>query len=213
MRPLVASTDASSTKRLIRDHEVEVDARSGLISVLGGKWTTYRAMAQDGVDAVQRSLEIAVSEPRTQAYKLAGSDGYHPDFWQKLVAEYGMSSLTAQHLAEKFGAEAAEACALAKGRPELWLPLVAGLAPIRAEVVYAVQEEMAMTLEDVLARRIGLQFFSWRAAIEAAPAAAGLMAPILGWSHADEQAAVSRYVNRICSAMQRIGLEPDTSMA
>ena len=213
VRPLVASTDASSTQRLIRDHEVEVDARSGLISVLGGKWTTYRAMAQDGVDAVQRGLGIAVCEPRTRAYKLAGSDGYHPDFWQQLAAEYGMSSLTAQHLTEKFGAKAAEACGVAKGRPELWLPLVAGLAPIRAEVVYAVRQEMAMTLEDVLARRIGLQFFSWRAAIEAAPVAAGLMAPILGWSHADEQAEVSRYVNRICSAMQRIGLEPDTSMA
>src|ERR1700675_487165 len=118
VRPLVRAKHARETKKLIREHEVEVEEKSGLISILGGKWTTYRAMAEDTIDAVQRQLGVErLSSTRT--HRLAGVVGYHPDDWRLLASEHGVSDLTAKHLLEKFGAEASAVLALALENPGL----------------------------------------------------------------------------------------------
>lgn len=212
VRPLVSS-GAGDTKRLIRDHEVEIDSASGLVSVLGGKWTTYRGMAEDGVDAVQRQLGMPVTPSPTRDHPLAGAAGYTSEYWRTLAEQYGVTAATARHLAEKFGTRAAQVCSLAQQQPALSAPLVDGFPAIQAEVAYGVQHEMARTLEDVLARRIGLQFFGWKLAIDAAPRAAAIMAPLLTWSEAEQHSAVEQYVSAIATAAQRIGLEPGCLMA
>jgi glycerol-3-phosphate dehydrogenase len=196
VRPLVRAKQARQTKNIIREHEVEVDAKSGLISILGGKWTTYRAMAEDTIDVVQKQLGRD-SPCATRHHRLAGSDGYAPDHWKALASEYRLSAATAHHLSEKFGTEASAVLTIAEERSELKLPLITGAPPIQAEIVYCARREMAVTIEDVLARRIGLQFFSWRLAVEAAPVVATHLARELGWSEGQKSQAIQDYVGKI----------------
>jgi len=213
VRPLVAHKDASDTRKLIRDHEVEVEPESGLISVLGGKWTTHRAMAEDGINAVVQRLGMAEKPCTTAHHLLNGANGFTADYWQVLVNNYGVPPALAQHLAEKFGTNATQVLEIA-GQERPWgSPIVEGLPPIRAEIVYSVRYEMAMTIEDVLARRLGLQLFSWASAIEAAPLVGSLMAGLLGWNATETQQAVDRYVYRISRLMRKIGLVRDTPVA
>jgi glycerol-3-phosphate dehydrogenase len=206
MRPLVASVNSRRTKELIRDHEVEVDSSSGLISVLGGKWTTYRAMAEDAIDAAMKFLAITAVPCITGKHRLAGSEKWSPNFWEELVREYGISKETARHLSHKFGTAAKEVLDLAKEDSRLGEPIVEGSASVLAEVVYGVREEMATAIEDILARRTGLQFFSWEQARAAAPAVGAILARELGWSPAQQNDAVEGYISKIGRLMELIGL-------
>jgi glycerol-3-phosphate dehydrogenase len=207
VRPLVSSGDSRDTKKLARDHEVEIDRQSGLISILGGKWTTYRAMAEDTVDAAARYLGLPAACCCTQDYSLLGSDGYSSDYWQALVKEHGLPEATARHLAEKYGARAREVMELIKRDATLGAPLVKGLAPLRAQVAFSARNEMAITIEDVLARRLGLEAYGWRDALRAAPSVAALLAGELGWSSAQQHGALDAYVRKIHGLSQKAGLE------
>jgi glycerol-3-phosphate dehydrogenase len=207
MRPLVASS-SRGTKELIRDHEVEVESSSGLISVLGGKWTTYRAMAEDAINTVMQRLAVPVVPCITNNHRLAGFEGWKPNLWAELVQEYRVSEETARHLSHKFGAAAKEVLDLTKDNAGLKESIVAGSASVLAEVVYSVREEMATSIEDILARRTGLQLFSWDQARAAAPAVGAIIARELGWSPSQQKDAVEEYVNKISRLMQLIGLRP-----
>lgn len=205
-RPLVSSGDSKSTEKLARDHVIELDAESGLISAMGGKWTTYRAMAEDAIDAVERYLNGSTTACLTKKFLLGGSEGYSPGYWRSLMRQFGLSELTAQHLAAKFGTRAQDVMGLAALDRELAAPLVEGLAPVRAEVVFAARDEMAISIENVLARRIGLESYGWREAIEAAPAVANLLAREFGWSEAAKRGALDQYIGRMGSLMRRAGV-------
>jgi glycerol-3-phosphate dehydrogenase len=121
---------------------------------------------------------------------------------------------TARHLAEKFGTRAEEVIALsdeyadeqANDGADLREPLLQGLPPIRAEVIFATRHEMAATIEDVLARRIGVQMHGWNEAIAAAPVTADLLATEFGWSDAQKRQALAGYVAHIHTLQQRAGL-------
>jgi glycerol-3-phosphate dehydrogenase len=208
-RPLVSSGDSESTQKLARDDVIEIDAKTGLISIMGGKWTTHRAMAEDTINAVQKALGDPVSECPTRAHVLHGGVGFTADLWKELAGAASLSEQTARHLASKFGTAASKVLQLARENPSLAQPLVPGGAPIQAEVVYAVREELAATIEDVLSRRLGLQFYSWRDAIHAAPVAGALMAAELHWSNAEARSAVTQYTDRVNLLLQRAGLEPE----
>ena len=210
-RPLVRSGDARDTKKLARDDELEIDPKSGLISIMGGKWTTYRAMAEDTINAVQQQLGIPKSECPTRNHPLAGSEGYTPEYWKSLVEECGISQDTARHLSEKFGTRAPQILDLARQIPALAEPVLGGSPVLRAEVAYCARNEMALTIEDVLFRRVGLQLYSWREAIHAAPAVAAILRAELGWSADTEQNAIDQYVGKINRFLQLAGLSPETT--
>jgi glycerol-3-phosphate dehydrogenase len=211
VRPLVRSKDALNTKKLIRDHEVEVDETSGLVSVLGGKWTTYRAMAEDAVDTVQQSMGVPVAGCRTADYPLKGSSGWSREYWETLEARYHISRNTAKHLSQKFGTNAVKVLDLIAQDPQLENPIVEGQPPIQAEIVYGVRNEMAMSIEDILARRIGLQLYGWSLAVTAAPVVGAHLARELGWSPAQTQRAIEEYVNKINRLMEVAGLVPENA--
>jgi glycerol-3-phosphate dehydrogenase len=208
-RPLVSAGGSRATKKLARDHEVEVDAASGLISIMGGKWTTHRAMAQDTINAVQKSLAVPVKPGATIDHPLVGSKNYTLEYWQALVRDYRVSEATAKHLSRKFGTNAENVMALTRDEPTLAEPLVPGFAPLYAEVAYCARFEMAMTIEDVLMRRTGLEFFSWEAAIRAAAPTGAILAKELGWSAEAEKSATEQYQNKIRRLMQLAGLAPN----
>jgi glycerol-3-phosphate dehydrogenase len=207
MRPLVASGSRRS-KDLIRDHEIEIESTSGLISVLGGKWTTYRAMAEDAINSVLQFLGMPAVSCVTINHRLAGFEGWHANFWADLVREYQVSEETARRLSQKFGAAAKEVLNLTKEYPELKEPIVAGSSSVLAEVSYGVREEMATSIEDILARRTGLQLFSWEQARAAAPRVGAIMARELGWPLSQQKAAVEEYEKNIGRLMRLMGLRP-----
>lgn len=206
IRPLLRAKHARQTKKLIREHEVEVDQTTGLISILGGKWTTYRAMAEDTIDTVQKQLGLNRSTT-TRNHRLAGAVGYHPDDWRLLASEHGLDEATAKHLLEKFGGEASAVLAIARENPELKAPIVPGVPALLAEIVYCARQEMAVTIEDVLARRIGLQLFSWRLAMQAAPVVAAHLVRELGWSSEEKDHAVRDYIHKLERSLQMLGLQ------
>ncbi|HTC33846.1 MAG TPA: glycerol-3-phosphate dehydrogenase/oxidase [Bryobacteraceae bacterium] len=211
VRPLVSAQGVKETKKLIRDDEVEFDAESGLISILGGKWTTHRLMGEETIDRVQQYLGEPTTPAQTPEHPLSGSADYRWDYWEMLSSEFHLPAATAQHLAHKYGTAAASVMKLAESDPSLALPLVEGEAPIRAQVVYAARHEMAVTLEDVLARRVGLQLIGWRLAIRAASVAAELLGSELGWSAAEQTAAVDQYVGKINHMLEVAGQAPEPS--
>jgi glycerol-3-phosphate dehydrogenase len=204
LRPLLSAGTGSETNRLARDHEVETDATSGLISVMGGKWTTYRVMAKDTVDSVQRYLNVPVTPASTDRHPLAGSQGYSSHFQQSLMNTHGVTEATARHLVGKYGTDASEVLTLAGSRPELKQPIVPGLPPLQAQIVYGIRNERARTIEDVLARRIGLQFYGWQPAMQAAPIVSRYLAEELGGPQWNE--AVEQYIRKIRTMVDSIGL-------
>jgi glycerol-3-phosphate dehydrogenase len=159
-RPLVRS-GAGKTSQLSRDHRVLV-SESGLVTITGGKWTTYRRMGQDTIDRAAQVASLAPSPSRTVDLKLHG--------WMEPLAE------RATEWELVYGTDAAPLHQLSAGQPELNELLHPLLPYRRREVVWAARYEMARTVEDVLARRTHALLLNARAAIEAAPAVARLLA-------------------------------------
>jgi glycerol-3-phosphate dehydrogenase len=205
-RPLVGSEDGGDTKKLARDDVIEVDPASGLISIMGGKWTTHRAMAEDTIHRVQQALGLPHAISQTRNYVLHGGRGFTDDYWNKLRLQHRLPGRTARHLASKFGTAAEKVLALASENAALLDPILEGRHAIKAEVVYAVRHEMAATIEDVLARRIGMQLYSWRDAIQAAPVVGSLMAKELRWTSSFTRAAIAQYVEKINHLLDSAGL-------
>jgi glycerol-3-phosphate dehydrogenase len=162
IRPLVREGDASNTSKLGRDHEVRI-AASELISVLGGKWTTYRKMAEDGVDQAAR---VARLPPRECMTKSMPVHGHCRNSSAIRFKEYGSDTAALEQLI----------ASTASGNEQLAerLPYVAG------QVTFAARHEMARTVEDVLARRTRALFLDAEAAVAAAPRVAELLASELG---------------------------------
>lgn len=193
LRPLLQANPNAESKELVRDHEVEVDKTSGLISILGGKWTTYRLMAQDTIDTCCELLGVPVKPCITDAIRLVGAEGYAEDFWKVLVSKYGLDEAVARHLNRQYGTESVDIARLMHEQPE-WKEALSPQSPhTKAEVVFVVREEMAQTLKDVLARRFGLELTDWETTYRITETVAGLMAAELGWSEARRTEAVREY--------------------
>lgn len=205
VRPLVRAGDAQ-TKSLVRDHVVEVDSRSGLVSILGGKWTTYRHMAEDTINAVQGQMGQNIEPSKTRNHALTGAKGYTLEYWQTLAREHQLGESTARHLAEKFGTDSAVVLQLTTDRPELRSLIVDGGPAIQAEIVYCIRNEMACTIGDVLVRRIGLQQFSWAMAMQAAPIVASHLATELAWSGKQQTEATETYIAGVRRLQETIGV-------
>jgi glycerol-3-phosphate dehydrogenase len=211
MRPLVGSKGKKETKSLVRDDEVEVDSSSGLISILGGRWTTHRAMAEDTINAVEKYLKGTVTPSLTPNHPLSGAVGYDKNYPERLANEFHIPADTARHLAEKFGTVADKVLAPTVNNPRLLLRVVPGFPAITAEVLYSIRYEMAVSIEDILARRTGLQLFSWEYAIPAAPDVAQCLADELGWSEMEKQEAVNQYIRKINRFLEVAGLSEEDS--
>ena len=164
IRPLVRATGVASTAALARDHVVHID-RSGLVTICGGKWTTYRHMAEDCVDQAATLAQLPDQPCVTHHLRI---HGFHE-------AAQEFSSLAV------YGSDAYEIRKLIETNPALNEPLHAALPYVKAEVSWATRHEMARTVEDMLARRTRALFLNARAALEIAPVVADLMASELGW--------------------------------
>jgi glycerol-3-phosphate dehydrogenase len=205
-RPLVRSEGVSDTKELVRDDVIEVDPASGLISIMGGKWTTHRAMAEDTINVVQQALGLPQTDSKTRKRILYGGEGFTENYWKKLCREHQISKATALHLTAKFGTASEKVLGLATENTDLLHPILPEHPAIRAEIIYACRYEMAATIEDMLARRLGMQFYSWSDSIDAAPIVGFLMQQELNWSGASTRDAIALYVEKIHYLRSAAGL-------
>ena len=157
-RPLLGKSHSSAdTKSLIRDHEIEVDNTSNLVSVMGGKWTTYRLMAQDTIEHIYKHLWKETPTPcSTQHTLLYGAEEYNPNEWDELCNEFEIGAFSAKHLLKKYGSKARHVLEATNTNTSLKELLVLGHPFIKAEVIYVIENEMAINSNDILERRLGL---------------------------------------------------------
>lgn len=206
LRPLLQADPNASSKSLVRDHEVEVDEKTGLVSLMGGKWTTYRLMAEDTIDVCSQQLGVH-KKSKTDELLLLGADGYGPAFIESLTVRHPtINPQTVKHLAETYGTQATVLLNLMLQNSTLAEPLVNRHPFVKAEVIYAARAEMALTLEDLLLRRIRLGLVDWQAAIEGAPTAAKLLGTELGWSPEYQQEQQDSFIESIQQNINRAGL-------
>lgn len=206
LRPLVAAHGQGETSKLIRDHEVEIDDASGLISIVGGKWTTYRLMAEDTINQAQERMGAVITPSVTRKHPLAGSNGFDEGLSKRIEKEYSLAADVAEHLSGKFGSGALQVLALL-GENSEWKARIAPKLPIlQAEIVYCIRNEMAETIEDLLARRTGAQLYSWAESLVAAPVVAQLLAREKGWDTARTAASVEEYAGKIQNFLNELGL-------
>ncbi|WP_373807487.1 glycerol-3-phosphate dehydrogenase C-terminal domain-containing protein, partial [Delftia acidovorans] len=182
-RPLVGPP-GGKTVEMKRNHEIHV-AADGLVTIVGGKLTTSRHMAEQTVDAVEKLLGRRTRCTTTSAFVL-GAAGYDA---QAITATGGLSA----HLGERYGTEARFVSDLLAARPELARPIVQGLPHTEAEVLYAVRHEMAASVDDVLSRRLRARLMARDASAHAAQRVGDILADELGLTPAQVAQQVHDY--------------------
>jgi glycerol-3-phosphate dehydrogenase len=199
LRPLL-SHESESTSKLSREHTVAVPV-PGLVAIAGGKYTTYRVMAKDAIDAAARSMEMRVPPSITHETPLIGADGYFAlrNRKEALAAETGLHPARIEHLLNRFGSRIFELTAAIAEDPELAKPLPGADDYLAAEVRHAVTHEGAQHLEDVLTRRTRISIEAWDRGLESAEPAARLMADALGWDQDTVAREVDIYRRRVAA--------------
>jgi glycerol-3-phosphate dehydrogenase len=190
LRPLVKAASTGRTADLSRRHRVSTSA-GGLVSVTGGKLTTYRRMAVDTVDEVMERLGRR-GRSHTRRLRLHGAAGY-AELTDDVAPRLGLTPDQLHHLANRHGGDTRTIAALVATDPDLGRPVVEGLPYLWAEVVHAARHEMALTVDDVLTRRLPLRWLDARGAMAAARPTAELLGAELGWDDTRVDAEASAY--------------------
>jgi glycerol-3-phosphate dehydrogenase len=211
LRPLLAG-ESDETSRLSREHAV-VAPVPGLVLVAGGKYTTYRVMAADAVDAAAAALP-GVPESRTAHLPLVGAHRWTEvrDTAGELAAAHGMDEAAAERLLRRHGDRTADVLDLVRSDSALGLPLKGAPGYLAAEVVYAVMAEGALHLDDVLTRRTRVSIETPHRGVESAAAVAALMAGPLGWDAERIGREVEHYDARVAAERESQRM-PDDSTA
>lgn len=195
IRPLVCDPNKGDTQSIARNHIIEV-SKDKLITIAGGKWTTYRSMAEETVDRAVKECNLqAKSGCVTKGLLLDGAHGWSPTMFIRLVQDFGLESEVAQHLANTYGDKAFKVAKMATLTGQRW-PVVGRrlhqeFPYLEAEVRYAVRE-YACTAIDVIARRTRLAFCNVHAAEEALPKIIDIMAQELNWDKKKRQEEMER---------------------
>ena len=190
-RPLASDPNAPPGAPVSRDHIISQNPETGIVFITGGKWTTYREMAQDVIDRVVKShgLSDKAGPCVTEKIQLRGGVGYSRNLPVQLVQHFGVTSEVAEHLARTYGTHAEEVLRAAQNKTRGGKQLLAGYPYLEEEIAYACQHEMATSLIDMLTLRTRLAYLDSNAAAEIAPKVANLMGNALGWSkkHKNEE--------------------------
>ncbi|HEY2696576.1 MAG TPA: glycerol-3-phosphate dehydrogenase/oxidase [Pseudonocardiaceae bacterium] len=199
LRPLLAG-ESESTSKLSREHAVARVA-PGLVAIAGGKYTTYRVMAADAVDAAGVDLSGRLQPSITDQVPLLGADGYHALVNQadQLGARYGLHPYRVRHLLDRYGSLIHDVLAIADGNPELLKPLPAAPDYLQVEVVYGTSHEGALHLDDMLTRRTRISIEYPHRGTDCAQQVAELMGGVLGWAKTTVTREVETYLARVAA--------------
>jgi len=192
IRPLVRATGVTNTAALSRDHVIHIDP-SGLVTIAGGKWTTYRHMAEDCVDQAATLAQLPEKPCVTHHLHI---HGFHEVAKEDAAKQFGSLAV--------YGSDACEIRKLIETDTGLCEPMHPALPYVNAEVIWAARHEMARTVEDILARRTRALFLNARAALAMAPTVADLMASELGW----DEVTRTKHLAAFCDVASNYVLPP-----
>ena len=206
------SGENESTSQLSREHAV-ARPQPGLVSIAGGKYTTYRVMAKDAIDAAGEDIGPGVAPSVTQHIPLVGAEGYHAMVNQveRLARNVGVPVWRLQRLLDRYGSMSEELFALAADEPSLLEPLEGAEEYLRVELAYAASHEAALHLDDLLARRTRISIETPHRGVDSAEPVARLVAPILGWDEERVANEVQAYSARV--EAERRSQEQDDDLA
>ncbi len=210
LRPLLAG-ESEDTSQLSREHAVARPC-PGMVSVAGGKYTTYRVMAQDAIDATRDDLgDIRPSV--TDRVPLIGADGYAAmvNLQHELSADSGLPTWRIEHLLRRYGSKLHEVLSLADDDPGLLDPVAGAETYLRVELRYAVTHEGALHLTDILARRTRMSIETRHRGVDSAMEAARIVAPVLGWDEQRIAEEVGGYTERVRAERASQELETDAA--
>ena len=204
LRPLLAPAEgrgALHASQVSREHRI-VESPSGLVTIAGGKLTTYRVMGRQVVDLAVRRLHAATGlpigdAPPTDTLPLPGGETADLEGLVNAAQSRGAKEATARHLVASYGSESAAILNLAEKNRVLAGPIIPGRPEIRAEVVHAVEREMAIRLSDVMMRRLHLFYEDPARATNAATRVAHKMKELLGWDEAREEEEIGGYLDEV----------------
>jgi glycerol-3-phosphate dehydrogenase len=185
IRPLVKDPSAVNTQEVVRNHMIHV-SESGLLTIAGGKWTTYRNMAYETIEKAIQEFDLKpLKHANTENVKLIGSHGYSRQMYLKLIQQYGLDVKVAEHLVDNYGDRAFTVASLTEVTDKRWPLFGVRLSPeypyLEAEVRYACRYEYANSAADVLGRRTRLAFLDCYAALDALPRVIEIMSEELSW--------------------------------
>jgi len=212
LRPLLAG-ESEATSKLSREHAVSQSV-AGLISVAGGKYTTYRVMARDAVDAAARGLDRLVPPSCTDRVPLLGAEGYTA-MWnarERLAAASGLHVARIEHLLGRYGVMITDLLDMIAERPELGEPLPGAEDYLCVEAVYAASHEGALHLDDVMTRRTRISIETWDRGLASCARVAELMGEVLGWDAEHIEREVTHYRARV-EAERESQQQPDDQTA
>ncbi|EID16972.1 glycerol-3-phosphate dehydrogenase GlpD2 [Mycobacterium xenopi RIVM700367] len=197
LRPLLAG-ESDETSKLSREHAVAIPT-PGLVSIAGGKYTTYRVMAIDAIDTAAQYIPARVAPSITEKVRLLGADGYFALINQaEHVGDvHGLHPYRVRHLLDRYGSLISEVLALAEDRRELLDPITTAPVYLKVEAAYAAAAEGALHLEDILARRMRISIEYPHRGVDCAREVAEVVAPILGWTQRDIDREVDTYRARV----------------
>jgi len=212
LRPLLAG-ESEATSQLSREHAV-VSPVAGLVMVAGGKYTTYRVMAKDAVDAVVHALPWKVPKSCTDTVPLVGAEGYAAAWNQRQARaeRSGVHVAWVEHLLNRYGTLTDELLELVREHPELGEPMEGAPTYLRVEAYYAALAEGALHLDDILTRRTRISIETFDRGQSSARPVAELVAPVLGWDKATVDDEVEHYLARVEAELQS-QKEPDDQTA
>lgn len=186
LRPLVKDPAAKDTQSLVRNHMINI-SDSGLLTIAGGKWTTYREMAEQTVDKAIKEFSLdPLRDCVTKETRLLGSHGWSKTMYVKLLQRFGLETEVAKHLSATYGDRAWSVCSIAEATGQRWPVHGIRLDPLypylEAEVRYACRSEYAATVSDFVARRSRMSFLNVEATVQALPRIIEIMGAEMGWN-------------------------------
>lgn len=210
LRPLVRG-DAASTAKLSREHHISSPA-PGLTTIAGGKYTTYRVMAEDTIDRAFEAIGMSIPPTISDETPLIGADGYEHLRRRRadLAATHGVTGSEVDRLLRRYGSETPTVLDLAERDPRLALEVPSGRY-LGAEVRFAVEHEGALHLDDVLTRRTRLSVECSDRGVDAAPFAASIMASVLDWDDVTVARELSHYEARVAAELESQQMDDDAT--
>jgi len=194
LRPLVSTDPDSPTTELSREHVVDHPV-PGFVTIAGGKYTTYRVMAEDAVDSAVVDLKRIVPDSCTETLPVIGAEGYEVlrNKANEFATRMGMKVESINHLIDRYGSLFEEVLEISTGDRSLLNPIIPGLPYLKAEIIYSATHEGALSVSDVLSRRTRISFEDREQGLLVADEVATLIGNELGWSEIEREQSLSEY--------------------
>ena len=209
LRPLLAG-ESEETSKLSREHAVS-RVMPGLVAIAGGKYTTYRVMAADAIDAAAEDIPTRVAPSVTDRVPLIGADGYFAlvNQAEQLGQQHGLHPHRVRHLLDRYGSLLHGLLAMGDEDPSLLEPVPASSDYLRVEIAYAVAYEGAIHLDDVLTRRTRISIEYAHRGVDSAEAVGAQMATLLGWTDEQRDLEVRSYIERVEAERESQSVDTD----